>query len=897
MVVSFRSLSPARLLLASTCAFIGLLPLPSRAQVAGESGPTPTGLVTPREAASGKRFFWCAGLSQASDLDAYVATGFDTLVVPLEWRIDENGDSDTAFDRENALAKAGVKRGLKIIFSLPGAPLRSSGTRISADSPSYSAVWTTWAQEAIGALEQTPNLQGWMLPDDARALVTFDDAGFRRYLQTRFASIDALNQRWNTDFQSFEAITVDDVMALAVARQSPDTHSGGSGGSGALAAPNSSGARPSGEAGFHPAALFLADWKRATWTDLVTLWAATIRGADARHLVLSGACPDYAQLLAMPEGVDLSVASVAPTIAENDIVTSNPQSLDIARHAGTRSALARFSLAGNADLPPDAVAQLLPRWVDAAIAHGSRGVAFSDFRTLAGNAALLKVVSQTLKRVKNERDDPDAPIASFAILLEPLAEGASPQLGDVPAPRGLYGFGEGLVSGEPSNLVASLRWGTAFGGADFLSPDDLSRVDLSRYSTILAPQLLDCSPETAQKLGDYVRGGGVLVADLGLGALQNGGSMSAMPPSMALLAGGAGPFAMRDAAFNVRGAQGSDLLPTWGKMLEMRPGMVLSSGDGRDATAFDGPTGFAPPPANATVVASGSSDGRNRAALSLASAGSGFFAFAPFRLWANWRPGQNGFEEFHGDLLARGANLAIPIAALTPFSVGTDFGSTRFPEVVNRPTSLSFLNHSASGQKPQYVSVDSTGTGDWLWTNALVHFSNTREMPLGAARPAPIEAPDDLEKRARPLSVFTVVSAGGRVVCRQRPVAVQNRSGGSIAARINIETPTVLALSVWGDILQMVTPVGQSEWQPLALDGTTPFHVTVVNSPDGYRCPPGSRHRVSVREVGHPDSGSKVGQGKAAPDFFVVADASGRLRLEFSGNACNVQIQPDVARR
>ncbi len=901
MVVTSRfSRSSRPLLVGAFCTLSCLWCAPSRAQ-SSESGPVPTGLVAPRDTPTGKRFFWCAGLSKVAELDAYVAAGFDTLVVPLAWQSDENGDDDAAFAAQTALAKEGAKRGLKIIFSLPAAPVGMAGSRVSAGSPSYAAVWTTWAQNAVGKLENTPNLAGWMLPDDSRALVSFDDESWRRYLRAHFASVEALNARWNTNFADFDSITMDDVAALVASRASSksDSHSGTPYGTQALPqlGARTTSTLPLDEAGFHPAALFLADWKAGAWSELMTLWAATVRGADARRLVFSGACPDYAQLLAMPDGVDVSVSSIGPTLVENDIVTGNPQALDIARHAGTRSAIARVSLTGN-DLPPDAVAQLLPRWVDAAVAHGSRGVAFSDFPLLSKHPALRAVVSATLKRIKNERDDPDAPVASFAVLLEPLAEGASPQLGDVPTPRGLYGFGEGLVRGEPSNLVASLRWGTAFGGADFLTPADLSRVDLNRYSTILAPQLLDCSPDTSQRLGDYVRGGGVLVADLGLGALQNSGSPSALPPAMALLAGGAGPFSLRDAQFNLRGADVHPLLPTWAKMLDARPGMSLSSGDGRDGVAFDGLAGFAPAPEGATVVATGSSDGRGRALLSLAGEGRGAFAFASFRLWANWRPGQEGFDPFHGDLLARGANLAVPTDALTPFPAGTELGATRFPEVVNRPTTLSFLNHSASSQEAQKLALDTTGTGDWLWSNALVRLSNASDLPLGATRPAPVEAPDDLEKRPRPISLHVVARAGERLVCRQRPVAVQNMAGGNVTARIDGENPAALSLSVWGDTLQIAVPIGGSNWQPLAVDGTTPFRATVVDSPDGYRCPPGSRHRVSVREFGVPDAATKPASGKnaskkgAPKDQIVVADARGRLRVEFSGGACQVQITP-----
>jgi len=875
------------------CAMLLTLCATSRAQ-SSESGPLPQGLIAPPASTGNARFFWCKGVSNAGELDAYVAAGFDTLVVPLEWRTGDVGDD--AFTAPLSLAREGAKRKLRIIYSLPAAPSDVRGTRISASSPSYCAVWNTWAQGAISTLTDTPNLSGWMLPDDSRSLVSFDDTGFRRYLRAHFASIGALNARWRTAYDSFDSINTDDIAATVAARQNQSR----GGAINALHPPVTADPAPmdaNDGAGFHPASLFLADWKASEWSDLMAQWAATVRESDPKHLVFSGACPDYAQLLAMPEGVDVSLAAVGPSVAENDIVTGNPQALDIARHGQNHAAITQISLAGTPDLPPDALAQVLPRWMDAAIAHGSRGVAFSDFSALKSSAPLAKTLTKTLKRIKSDSqsEDSSAPIASFAVLLEPLAEGATIQMGEVPAPRGLYGFGEGLASGEPSNLVASLRWGTAFGGADFLSPSDLSRVDLSRYSTILAPQLLDCSPETASKLSDYVRGGGVLVADLGLGALQNGGSPDALPPSMALLAGGVGPFTIHDAAFNVRGTDSHPLFPTWAKVLADRPGVTLSSGDGRDGTAFDGPTGFSEPPSQAAVLATGAAQGTMRANLSIAQAGRGFFVFAPFRLWANWQPGQAGFDGFFGDLFARGSNLAIPTDALTPFPIGTTFGTTRFPEVVNRANSLTFLGHSAGGQDAQNVSVQTTGAGDWLWSNALVRLESSSDSPLGETRPSPVAAPDDLEKRARPLSLFAVVRAGERLVCHQRPISAQNLSGAGLTARVDAETSSSLALSVWGETLQIGVPVTGNGWAPLAIDGQSPFRVTVVDSPDGYRCPPGSRHHVLIQDISAPASSSN--KRNAPTTQFVVADQRGRLRIEWTGGTSQIQIAPDVARR
>ncbi|BCM94056.1 hypothetical protein IAD21_05953 [Abditibacteriota bacterium] len=897
------SLSKARLLGASAL-FTVLLCLPVCAQ--NEGSPLPANLVAIRDNISDQRYFWCAGVADQGDLDAYVADGFDTLVLPLPWRTGDDGALfDTNFGSQRALATEGARRGLKIIFSLSASPEGLGATRVSADSPSYTALWTNWAQSALDGLAGTPNLAGWMLPNDSRALATFDDAGFRRYLASHFASIETLNARWGTTYTDYDSISISDVETL-VSMWKSRTQSDGKG---ALPPLGALGATADPNGAFVPAALSLADYKANSWKELMSLWASTLRGMDTKRPIFSGTCPDYAQLLAMPEGVDVSVASIPPNVAEPDVVTHNPQAVDIARRAGAHAAVAQLSIQPRPDLSATSMAQLLPRWVDSALAHGARGVSFDSFDALERNPVLSDAISKTLTRVKSEPLEKQAPIATTAVLLEPLAEGATLQLGQSPDPRGLYGFGEGLVEGEPSTLVASLRWGTAFGGVDYLSPDDLEAVDLSRYSTILAPQLLNCPPETTEKLAEWMRSGGTFVTDLGLGALQNGGSATALPPQMALLAGGIGPFELRQTAFNVRGASSTSLLPTWSKQFDSRPGMMLSHGNGEADTAFEGPAGFALPAPKAIPIAIGPSlpstptqgayNGANapvraQVTLSLSPVERGYFVFAPFRLWALWRPGQFGFDPFHGDILARGADLAVSTDALTPFPVGTQLGLTRFPEIVNRDTSITLLNHDAAGG-PQNVAIDATGSGDWLWSNAIVRMLPASAAVLNGGRPAPIESPNELEARSRALSLYTITSPAQKLVCRMRPIAVQNLGGSTITAQITTEESGSLALKIWGATLQVSPQLNGAGWQPIAPDGINSFRLTVVDSSNGYRCPPGSKHRVSINDFGVPDANDKATRKKITPNpQIVVADAGGRLKIEFSGAACSVKIEPDT---
>ena len=73
-----------------------------------------------------------------------------------------------------------------------------------------------------------------------------------------------------------------------------------------------------------------------------------------------------------------------------------------------------------------------------------------------------------------------------------------------------------------SNLVEALRAGTCFGPVDYLTTADLTHVPLQRYGAIIAPAALGLSLDDSHLLAEYVRSGGALLADLGLGLHTNG---------------------------------------------------------------------------------------------------------------------------------------------------------------------------------------------------------------------------------------------------------------------------------------------------------------------------------------------------------------------------------------
>ncbi len=894
--------------------FCGAASQPARAQDDGIARPltanpfgpapgNPFGPALDAAVADNGPLFWADGITRVADLDAYQKLGLNVVVVRLKWTTDENGEiSAQTLAPQRAFARAAALRGLKIIFALPAAPDgMGGGFRLSADSQAYSSGWTTWLQTAVGALKNTPNLIGWMLPDDPRGLGIFDDAGWQRWVEQNYANINVVNRQWDAKFDSLDDLT------LAGAADLAEAWNGNAGApeaevSGTLQTKERA-ATGHRDWAFHPAALALAQYKWDAYRALLTMWVGALRGADARHLVISGRTPDYAQLLALPSGIDVAVPDMAPGVAENDIVTHNPQSIDIARRGGKFGVMPLLTTSAGADLPASALPDLSRRWIEEAYARGARGIGFDSFENLNQTPGLASAVSAEITKLSaapNAALWGQAPVNTAAILLAPLAEGVSVQM-DSPGgrfSRGLYGFGESLIAGEPSGLVWSLRWGTTFGGVDYLAPDDLLETPLDKYATILAPQTLSASGEVQNQLASYVGNGGVLVADLGLGALQNGGEANALPPALSTLFGVPNTYELHSLSFNLNGVTPHPLLPTWGTQIAAQPGLSLTLGDGPNNTAFVGPVGGVSGPLvtapSATVLASGPRIGQsyggpvNRfyaSGLTLNSVGRGYALFAPFRLWNNWRPGHIGFDNFLGDLISRGAALTQAGAtSLVPSPVTARLGITQFPEVINRALSVSLANHNAPGGEDHLSAVQTAGAGDWLWSGALCSLTSEAAILVGG-RPAPIPNASENESRARPITLYVTTKAGESQLMAMRPIALQNLAGGPIAAQIVEEREARLKLNAWPDSSAIV--VSQDSWQATVGTGA-PMRLTVVDASGGYRVTPRSRHRLIAV-----DYAKSFGKNKfATTEKTAIADERGRLTFEFAGAACGIEVTP-----
>lgn len=700
-----------------------------------------------------KPLFWADGITQISQLADYKAAGFNTVVVRLFWQPTEDG-SIVASDLEpqRAFAAAAARHQLQVIYSLPPAPYSQElEFAYSGEAGPYRVMWSHWAQRAIAQLRDSPGLIGWMLPDDPRGLPFAHQQSFARWLTANYGNIRVLNAQWNSGFQSLDSITLEAVRGLIRLWHGPVLPRGPmSDQQGRDYIRQAQQRRPRDNFAFHPAALALAHYQWDAYRGLLDFWAQTVKEADPTSSVFSGILPDYAQMLSLPASIDFSVPFASPSFLEPDLASHNPQAVNIARRGGRFRAVAMLSTQLE-EASPENIARLMPSWMDAALAQGASGLAFDSWPVIHQQRILQHAVTASLKRLQTPEYTllwDESPLATTAIVLTPLADGVTIHTGGADSPldalpgaheadvnqaRGIYGFGEEMIPGEPNALIYALRWGTMFGNIDILSPDELggsysmarSGV-LKKYGTVLLPQALSIAPAMAQELASYAAGGGVIVADLGAGAAQNGGSVLGIQPELTAMFGVV-PTSLQTVSFNLKAGQPHPLLPTWAQQIAARA-EVLTAGSGPDRAAFAGPVTFGELlPGTVPLALAFDLTQRlpgedlddpsddiirvNRSWLTLRPFGQGSIIFAPFRLWSFWQPGHPGFDAFHGDLFAKHSQLSLMGApALTPTPVGTPLGEVLSCQIVNLPNGIALLNHKASPNPPYRGGVTGADT-------------------------------------------------------------------------------------------------------------------------------------------------------------------------------------------
>lgn len=436
-------------------------------------------------------FYFCYGMDQPDNISMLKELGLNTLYL----RVKPQDSADLQALRLH-IQKA-QQQGLHVIVELP--TCLTAAYRVSADDEHYTKSVQELLTHIIQNLKQEPGLTAWATGSWLERYLNFSDADFRRFLQRRYGSLEQLCESWGTQIPTWMTVT----MAQARELESQAPYQIGR------------------------AAIDWADYRAEAYKRVMQHWLAVIRQNDATRPVFTGRVTLYRSLVSIPEGYDVVCVSMPPDILENDWLAHNPQALDIARRGGRFRVLPVFRIPDNAS--PAYAAGSLYDWAQHAALHGAMGFGLEDWEALQPFYALESRLPERSQRLMNairkatQGSYDFQPQATIGVIYSPYASGFEVTRQPV------YGYLLDYLPGEPSLLVWALRLGTRFGLVDYLSLEDLQRASLEQYGCLLAPACLNLSVVTAGLLEEYVRQGGALLADLGLGAYQTR-SWTQLPP-------------------------------------------------------------------------------------------------------------------------------------------------------------------------------------------------------------------------------------------------------------------------------------------------------------------------------------------------------------------------------
>lgn len=469
-------------------------------------------------------------------------------------------------------------------------------------------------------------------------LAAANDANFQQYLQTRYATLTSLNETLHTQFLAWEHITMAHTLAQGQ-RNGPS-----------------------------PMVLLeIARYQSLAPSVTMDWWARQVKTRDEKHLVFAGAQRSYRTMISLPHSVNGIYTECYPGVAETDPKTHNPHAIDIARRGNQFIVLA--GLRTRAAEAPQTFAEHLYM----AAFHGAAGIGVADWATLAGSPPLAEAAQTVLTALWSRQLLGRRPSPRVAIVYTPYAPGIPPDAGKRP----LYGYLSDFLYPGPGLLFFFLRQGTSYGQIDYLSADDLARVPLDGYRTILLPSVVDLPTPSQEALRRFVADGGTAVADIGLGTLQAGGDYQILPPQMTDLFGvrsvpGLTQVRLNLEAFNQPTARFPSLLPgqrstgTANGYMITRTGRVIPIGrtDVLCTTVSSNNAGR-PRPRPYTRP-----EQKPMSGLLLTAREKGYAVFAPFPLYQWWLPTNMLFEDFHRDLFGQGADVALlaPIDFLSPFA-------------------------------------------------------------------------------------------------------------------------------------------------------------------------------------------------------------------------------------
>lgn len=671
------------------------------------------------------RWIGAYGLENPEDVPVFRDAGFNLAIleVPLSFGTRDE-DDDQLLAVLDACLKAGVGCyvGLKL-SGVPGeGPLDACPYDHAFREDLGTAVW-----RLTRAVAAHPAVLGWVTPGQTSDLVSTRPVDFSQFLMEQYGEPSALSEAWGRVYRDWPLATEE--AAWESASKSV--------------------------LGLNRPILDVAAFRWRAHTDLLSLFRDTFVAYDPAALPLfAGQESTYWALANVPAGYTGAITGVFPRWGEPPDVTQNAVAIDVARAGGLRRAF--FGIDLNATVTPSQ----LRRYLSAAWVRGAWGVILSDWHGVAASDEMKGALQAGWVDATHLWDYEPRP--TTALLYEPIHGGAL-------SPSGVPLYGLLDVPGWPSEPMAALRLyanGHRWGGLDVLPAHLATPAVLARYRTVLAPQLYDAREELVGMLWDWVRAGGVLYCDLGIGSLQTGSFQALTEPLITLL-GVLRIGQLAPGEFDAQVYMETPALPS------LREGMSTAGMPFRGLVGDARVTAGAKP----TLVFRSRRD-RNRsnqlmyAGIMVNDLGSGAVVFSTTPCLDDWGPNDPTGRLFWGDLLGRGARIekAAPAAILGgPLDARSGRG-------------MAVVANYAPGTEPVHL-VLRNAVGAVL-TDALVHTGQNvpetsilsqvpgggllaaRDLPLEVVNPEALVAVHEYGPKGLSLTIGPPDAAHGYVVGR-----------------------------------------------------------------------------------------------------------------------------------
>jgi hypothetical protein len=551
--------------------------------------------------------YFALGLQDEKELSDYKEWGFNSIWIDLTFQ-------DPQMEKKETLIKEAVNQGLIPIICLHlETPNFGSRSPINKD---YQGKTTSWVRSIGEKFKDLPQLV-WALGYDPSGAIEYSESDFLSYLLMWYGSFPNLSQAWGKElnFPSDVKFEVVDKLSADKEREIP-------------------------RYGISRASLDLAIYKWWSLRDLFNLWLGEIKGADIgkEHWVITGMLKDYKSIASVPPGYDGITLALYPGEVEMDFLTHNPHGVAIARRGGLFNPIAILHIIKEGEYKTTLC--LLQQWLNNAYIEGAGGIGFDNWANLKELKELKEVI------IKSRRQNPLEPQNKIAILYEPFFEGFNLD------GRGLYGFLKTPLINQPSDLFFALRLGSIYGGVDYLSVEDLDKVNIFRYKVILAPSAFLIPSSAEELLQSFILTGGILVADIGFGCYE-GGTLASVNKFVRNNFGLDGFFTITKGRGNFRVNIEHPLFPLLKKNKE-------SDGNAK-GFAVDGCIGFVYVGKKTDILATlgalvGAGGRMAVAGILIKKVGLGWGIYATFPLWRNWLPYNKLFNEFHQAIFGWGAD-------------------------------------------------------------------------------------------------------------------------------------------------------------------------------------------------------------------------------------------------